>query len=150
MVHYVTDTLKRQHNRFSVTSERYLIRSVHDPRILATALSEDRPLAAYALGHLEHDLLNTAVFYIADGPQGKGIVMHAYGMGVTTAVIGAPEAIDAIISIHPGPRRSYLSTATPEHLPFLRRRFRIKNKLSIRASCKVWFDNFGKKCSSVV
>ncbi len=130
MVHYVTETLGQQ-NSISVAPKRYLIRSVRDPRVLATALSEDRPLAAYALGHLEHDLLNTAVFYIADGPKGKGVVMHAHGMGVTTAVIGAPDAINAIISIHPGPRRSYLSTATPEHLPFLQRWFRIENKLSM-------------------
>lgn len=129
-------------NSGSTTPQHYRIRSVRDPRVLATALSDDRPLAAYALGHLERDLLHTAVFYISDGPKGKGVVMHAHGMGVTTAVIGAPEAIDAIISIHPGPRRSYLSTATPEHLPFLQRRFRIEKKLSMRrmSTTRLTFD----------
>jgi ribosomal protein S18 acetylase RimI-like enzyme len=128
----VTDTLERQRTSGGAASQDYHVRSVRDPRIIEAALSEDRPLAAYALGHLERDLLDTADFYIADGPAGTGVVMHARGMGQTTVLIGAAEAVAAIVSIHPGARRSYLSTATPEQIRLLRRRFRVYDELPMR------------------
>ncbi|MDA0351590.1 MAG: GNAT family N-acetyltransferase [Chloroflexi bacterium] len=110
----------------------YRIRHVRDPRLLEAALSEDRALAAYALGHLEPGLIETADFFLADGPAGRGVVMHAYGMGQTTVVTGAAEAVAAIVSLHPGPRRSYLSTSTPEQIRLLRRYFRVYDELPMR------------------
>jgi ribosomal protein S18 acetylase RimI-like enzyme len=124
----VTDTLKRQQLGGSTTPE-YRVRPLYDRRELEPMLSEDRPLAAYALGHLERDLFDSASFYVADGPAGRGVVMHARSMGLATITLGAPEAIDAILSIHPGPRRSYLSTATPEQMPTLRRIYRLTDEL---------------------
>jgi len=58
--------------------------------------------------------------------------MHASGMGQAAVVFGAPEAIDAIMSIHPGSRRAYLSTATAEQIRILRRRFRVTDELPMR------------------
>ena len=127
----MTDTLERQQLGSFATAE-YRIRVALDRRELEAMLSEDRPLAAYALGNLERDLFENASFYLADGPAGRGIVMHCSGMGLATITLGAPEAIDAILSIHPGPRRSYLSTATPEQMPTLRRIYRLTAELPMR------------------
>ena len=123
-----------QHTRAGDQSSpgEYRVQAVRDPRVLEAALSEDRGLAAYALGHLEPGLIGTADFYLANGPSGQGVVMHAHGMGQTSVVIGASEAIDAILSIHPGARRSYLSTATPEQIEVLKRRFRVSDELPMR------------------
>jgi ribosomal protein S18 acetylase RimI-like enzyme len=128
----VTDTLERQQGTGDATPLDYSVREERNTQMIEAALSEDRALAAYALGHLEPGLHGTAEFYVAEGPAGRGVVMHAHGMGQTTVVIGATEAIDAIMSIHPGARRSYLSTATPEQLQSLRRRFRITDELPMR------------------
>lgn len=127
----MTDTLERQQLGNSATSE-YRVRAAHDPRELEAVLSEDRPLAAYALGHLERDLFESASFYIAEGPAGDGVVMHARGMGLATITLGAPDAVESILSVHPGPRRSYLSTTSPDKLPMLRRIYRVTDELSMR------------------
>jgi ribosomal protein S18 acetylase RimI-like enzyme len=127
----VTDTLERQQLGNSAISE-YRVRAGLDRRELEAIFSEDRPLAAYALGHLERDLFEGASFYIADGPAGSAVVMHAGGMGLATITLGAPEAVGAILSIHPGPRRSYLSTAAPEQMPLLRGIYRLTDELPMR------------------
>ncbi len=127
----MTDTLERQ-QLGGFTAPEYRVRAVHDHRELESVLSEDRPLAAYALGHLERDLFDSADFYVADGAAGRGLVMHARAMGLATIALGEPEAVDAILSIHPGPRRSYLSTAAPEQMPNLRRIYRLTDELPMR------------------
>ena len=128
----MTHTAERRQTEGNAAPDDYVVRQIHDPRVIEAALSEDRALAAYALGHLEPDLIDTADFFLAEGPAGTGLVMHAYGMGQTTTVTGAPEAIDAILSIHPGARRSYLSTATPDQIRHLRRRYRVFDELPMR------------------
>jgi ribosomal protein S18 acetylase RimI-like enzyme len=127
----VNDTLERQQLGDSAISE-YRVRAALDRRELEAILSEDRPLAAYALGHLEPGLFESANFYLAKGPAGSGVVMHARGMGLATITLGESEAIDAILSIHPGPRRSYLSTAAPDQVPMLRRIYRVTAELPMR------------------
>lgn len=127
----MTDTLERQQLGESATSE-YRVRRALDRRELESLLSEDRPLAAYALGHLERELFEGAQFYLAEGPAGFGVVMHANGMGLATITLGATEAVEAILSIHPGPRRSYLSTAAPHQMPMLRRVYRLRDELPMR------------------
>lgn len=139
----MTDTLERQQLGDSATSE-YRVRAALDRRELEAVLSEDRPLAAYALGHLERDLFESANFYLAEGPSGSGVVMHGKGMGLATITLGAPEAVEAILSIHPGPRRSYLSTASPAQLPMLRRVYRVTDELPMRRM-SLTRERFGPK-----
>lgn len=105
------------------TEERPLfgIREQRDKRALDAALTEDRAYAAYALGHLERRLFERARFWTAEGEGGAGVVMHATAMGQTMVVGGDPAAIDAILSLHPGPRTTYLSTCAPEHLAVVER-----------------------------
>ncbi len=127
----VTDTLPRHASGPHAAQPEYLVRASRDWRQLERWLSDDRALAAYALGHLEWGLFESASFWTAEGPRGSAVVMHAGALGATTVTIGAPEGVAAIASLHPGPRRSYLSTASPEHIPALRRAYHVRDTLSM-------------------
>lgn len=129
----MTETLPRAHAHAALP--RYAVRREHDPRVLDALLAEDPAYSAYALGHLEPGLIERAVFWVgeacdpgaaAGGVPTAGVVMHgAATLGRTTVVAGDPGAVDAILSLHPGPRRTYISTAAAVHLPVLRRRYRM-------------------------
>ncbi|MEZ4553334.1 MAG: GNAT family N-acetyltransferase [Dehalococcoidia bacterium] len=112
---------------------RFRIRRVSDRRMLDAALSEDRSYAAYALGHLEPGLFERSRFWMAEGPGGSGVLLHAAGLlGRTTVVVGDPAAVDALVSLHPGTRSSYLATCAPEHLEGLRRTYLVLGSLEMR------------------
>jgi ribosomal protein S18 acetylase RimI-like enzyme len=112
---------------------RFRIREVHDRRAIDAALSEDRSYAAYALGHLEAGLFEHSQFWIADGTDGHGVLMHASGMlGRTTVVAGDPSAVDALVSLHPGTRSSYLATCSPAHLAALERTYVVVGSLEMQ------------------
>lgn len=108
MTHTVDNPLTNHRSLFR-------IREVHEQATLNTTLSEDRAYAAYALGHLDAGFFKHARFWIADGKFGSGILMHATALGRTMFVGGDPTAIDAILSLQPGPRTTYLTTCAPEH-----------------------------------
>ncbi len=127
----VTDTLPRHASGSHAAHPEYLVRQSRDWRELERWLADDRAFAAYALGHLEWGLFESASFWVAEGPQGAAVVMHAGALGATTACIGAPDGVEAILSLHPGVRRSYLSTAAPEHMPILRRAYHVRDTLSM-------------------
>jgi len=127
----VTDTLPRHASGPHAASPEYLVRQSRDWRELERWLANDRPFSAYALGHLEWGLFEWASFWVAEGRQGTGIVMHAGALGATTVTVGAPAGVAAIVSLHPGARRSYLSTASPEHMPVLREAYHVRDTLSM-------------------
>jgi len=99
----------------------YRVAHEANPRILESRLSEDRPLAAYALGHLEPELLRQSEFWTADGPEGSATVMHSKALGLVTVTIGDRDAVGSILRLHPGHRLGYLTTGTPEHIEVLAR-----------------------------
>ena len=127
----MTDTLPRHATGPHAARPEYLVRQSRDWRELERWLSGDRTFAAYALGHLEWGLFEWASFWIAEGPQGTAVVMHAGALGATTVTVGAPEGVAAIVSLHPGPRRTYLSTAAPQHMPLLREAYHVRDTLSM-------------------
>ena len=127
----MTDILPRRASGSHAAHPEYLVRQSRDWRELERWLADDRPLAAYALGHLEWGLFEWASFWVAEGSPGTAIVMHAGALGMTTVTIGAPAGVAAILSLHPGPRRSYLSTASPEHMPALREAYIVRDTLSM-------------------
>ncbi|MBX7111538.1 MAG: GNAT family N-acetyltransferase [Dehalococcoidia bacterium] len=112
---------------------RFRVRRVVDRRVLDAALSEDRAYAAYALGHLEPGLFEQSRFWLAEGPSGSGVLLHADGLlGRTTVVVGDPHAVDALVALHPGTRGSYLATGSPDHLEALRRTYLVLGSLEMR------------------
>lgn len=125
----MTDAL---HGRPAAAAERplYRVRRVLHPREVESLLADDRGYAAYALGHLEPDLFPRCAFWRSDGPAGGALVLHANAvMGRTLFVSGAPAAVEAVLSLHPGPLNSYLSTCAPAHLPMLERRYALSGQL---------------------
>ena len=122
----VTDTV---HDLAAQGLPRFRILETRNKHVLDAALSEDRAYAAYALGHLELGLFERSRFWIADGPTGAAVVMHTTAMGRTMFVGGDPAGVDAIVSLHPGPRHSYISTCAPEHQPVLARTHVISDAL---------------------
>ncbi|MGE3857606.1 MAG: GNAT family N-acetyltransferase [Dehalococcoidia bacterium] len=127
----MTDTLPRHASGAPSARSEYLVRQSRDWRELERWLADDRPFSAYALGHLEWGLFEWASFWVAEGPLGTAVLMHAGALGATTVAVGAPAGIAAIASLHPGARRSYLSTASPEHMPALREAFHVRDVLSM-------------------
>lgn len=117
----------------SATLPRFAIRETRDRTWLSSLLSEDRALNAYALGHLELGLFERARFWVAEGAHGYGVTVHTSGgLGRATFLAGDPSAIDALISLHPGPYQSYLATAAPEHLPVLERHYLVEGALQMQ------------------
>lgn len=102
---------------------RFTIRETRDRRAIDAALSEDRAFSGYALGHLEDSMFRRSRFWLAEGDSGSAVVLHASAMGQTLYASGDAAAIDAVLSLHPGPRFSYLTTCSPETLPVLRRSY---------------------------
>jgi len=112
---------------------RFRIRLVTDRRVLDAALSEDRAYSAYALGHLEPGLFEQSRFWVAEGPSGSGVLLHASGLlGRTTVVVGEPAAVGALVALHPGTRSSYLATCAPRHLAALRRTYLVLGPLEMQ------------------
>ena len=101
----------------------FVVHEERDPHILRSLLNEDVAFAAFALGHLEPEMLPYARFWTADGSGGRtGIVMHARGsLGRTSVFAGDADAVEAALSLHPGPHTSYLATCAPEHVPVAER-----------------------------
>ncbi len=115
------------------TLPRFRIHEVHDRRAIDAALSDDRSYAAYALGHLEPGLFEHSRYWLADGPRGRGVLLHATGLlGRTTVVAGDASAVDALVALHPGARSSYLATSSPRHLEALRRTYAVVAPLEMR------------------
>ncbi|MEX1021909.1 MAG: GNAT family N-acetyltransferase [Dehalococcoidia bacterium] len=99
----------------------FYVTGLRDRRAIEAHLSDDRAFAAYALGHLEPELFAHAEYWAAEGPSGPAVVMHARALGPVTVTVGDPDAVAAILSLHPGMRLGYLSTAAPEHVRVLGR-----------------------------
>ncbi|RJQ07345.1 MAG: GNAT family N-acetyltransferase [Dehalococcoidia bacterium] len=110
------------------------VRELRQRREVRAWLAVDRPFSAYALGHLEGGLLEYARFWVAEGrgSGAGGLVMHANALGQSMVTVGDPEAIAAIVSIHPGPRATYLTTAAREHTDALRDAYLVGNVLTMR------------------
>lgn len=101
----------------------YSVERVTDPAALR-AMLPDRAYAAYALAQLEPRRFPLSEWYVATGPEGqRGIVMHsASGLGRALFTEGDPEAVDAILAIHPGSRFSF-GSLRPEHRKAVERYF---------------------------
>ena len=110
------------------------VRELRQRRDVRAWLAVDRPFSAYALGHLEGGLLEYARFWVAEGRGSNvgGLVMHASALGQSMVTVGDPGAIAALVSVHPGPRSTYLTTAAREHVDALREAYLIGEVLAMR------------------
>ncbi|MSQ41452.1 MAG: GNAT family N-acetyltransferase [Dehalococcoidia bacterium] len=125
----MTDTL---HRIAAAALPRFRIREPRDVRALDAALSDDRGYAAYAIGQLERGQFEHSRFWLASGPTGSGAVSHSSALGRSLYAGGDPTAVDAILSLHPGPASTYVTTASPEHLPVLERHYALRDVLRMQ------------------
>lgn len=103
----------------------YVVRSLHDPDEIRSLLRARIEYTAYALGQLEPALFERTRWFLARGTTGVGLVLHSRGgLGDATFVMGDPDAILAVLSIHPGTAQTYV-TCQPQHLDALRRVYRL-------------------------
>jgi ribosomal protein S18 acetylase RimI-like enzyme len=135
----VTYTLGHSHIDAEI-APLYRVRPERNRQVLQGILNQDRGYAAFAIGHLDHGLFKDARYWTAEGPNGEqAIVMHANGgLGRITVIAGDTTGVEALLSLHPGPRSGYLATCAPEHLNVVNRVYALDGLLTmIRMSVDV-------------
>ena len=106
----------------------YVVQPVADIATIRSILAPRVEYTAYALGQLEPALFPRTRWFYARGTTGTGLVLHSRGgLGDATFVLGYPDAVSAILSIHPGPAQTY-ATCQPQHLDALRKYYRLANQ----------------------
>lgn len=109
----------------------FRVASLRNHRVIEARLTEDRPFAAYALGHLEPELFRYTEYWAAEGDLGRATVMHSTALGPVTVTAGDPAAVAAVLALHPGPRLGYLSTGAPDHVESFQRTHYVTDVLSM-------------------
>lgn len=116
----MTAALSRDHES---EQAEFSIERLTEPSVIREALSADRAYAAYALAQLEPRLFAMSEWYTASGPAGTALVLHSRGgLGRALFASGDPEALDAVLSLHPGSRFAFGSLHL-EHRPVVEKYF---------------------------
>jgi len=103
----------------------YIVRPLRDPGELRALLAPHRAYAAYALGQLQPDLFARSEWWSARGAQGQALLLHSQGgLGSALFALGAPEALEALLRLHPGPRHTFL-TGQPAQLDVMLRHYHL-------------------------
>lgn len=101
----MTATLSRRRDD---TSPTYTVEQLIDRDAIRAMLASDRAYAAYAIAQLDSKLFDQSEWYHTKGPDGHALVLHSRsGLGRALFASGDPEGVDAILSLHPGPRFSF-------------------------------------------
>ncbi len=105
----------------------FRIETVYAAERVRALLEPRRLYAAYALGQLSPDLFPLTDCWRATGLEsGSGalVVFSRGGLGDALFTLGEPDALAAILSIHPGPRQNYV-TCEPAHVDTVRRFYQL-------------------------
>lgn len=88
---------------------QFEIIALHDPQAIRRLIEHDRVYAAYAIAQLDPSLFEENEWWLATGPAGReALVVHSTsGLGNALFAIGDPEALDVVLSLHPGPRFTF-------------------------------------------
>ena len=106
----------------------YVVQRLDDRARIRELLRPRIDYTAYALGQLEPGLFERTRWYWSRGDTGSGLVLHSKGgLGDATFVMGDPDAVAAILSIHPGPAQTY-ATSQPQHIAALGGVYRLANQ----------------------
>jgi len=113
----------------------YVVEPLTDPEAIRPFLEQQRAYAAYALAHLEPRLFPRSRWWRAAGIDGQALVMHAHtGLGPSLVALGAPQAVDAILRLHPGAFYTF-ATFQIEHEAVAQRHFALSRRgVSLRLS----------------
>ncbi len=106
----------------------YVVRPLGDREQIRRILEGRRAYAAYALGQLEPVLFRQTDWWLSSSATNQGLVLHSRGgLGNATFAMGEAGALDALMSVHPGPRRTFL-TCEPHHLETVLRHFDLEQR----------------------
>jgi len=101
----MTATLSRRRDD---TRPIYTVEQLIDRDVIRAMLDSDRAYAAYAIAQLDAKLFDQSEWYHTKGPDSDALVLHSRsGLGRALFASGDPEGVDAILSLHPGPRFSF-------------------------------------------
>lgn len=86
----------------------YVLDRLVDPDRIREMLAPDRAYSAYAIAQLEPRRFPFTEWYTAEGRPGRALVLHSRsGLGHAFFATGDPGALDAALSLHPGPRFTF-------------------------------------------
>lgn len=113
------------------TYVEYLVRLQRDQDELRRTLTPHRAYAAYALGQLQPELFARSEWWVARGAYGQALLLHSRGgLGNALFTLGAVDALEATLQLHPGPRHTFL-TCQVHHLETVLRHYRLPDHQSM-------------------
>lgn len=136
---------KAQAGGRAAAKARYRVEPLADPNAIRPLLEQQPAYAAYALAHLDPRLFPRSYWWRAialaaagsePAPAGsEALVMHARtGLGPSLVALGAPQALEAILRLHPGPFYTF-ATFQIEHATVARRHYSLSRRgVSLRLS----------------
>ena len=109
----------------------YFVRPATNLDELRSTLQPHRAYAAYALGQLQPQLFARSEWWLAHGAQGQALVLHSKGgLGHALFALGATDALQAVLQLHPGPRHTFLSCQV-QHLETMLRYYHLPDQQSM-------------------
>ena len=117
------------------SSSRVVVERLSGHDAIRSRLAPEGAYAAYGLAQLSPWLVNQCDCWTSTGRYGSALVLHSQGgLGHAMLTVGEAEALDAVLSLHPGPRFSFASFR-PDHRTVLRRHFMLaRDELMVRMS----------------
>ena len=117
----MVDTTLPRHRQ--AARRAYTVQRLTDAGEIRELLAPERAYAAYALAQLEPRFFPLSEWYTAAGPAGRAVLVHSRsGLGHALFAVGEAEALNAVLSLHPGPRFTF-GSLRPEHRAVVRRYF---------------------------
>lgn len=107
----------------AATRADYSITQLSDPAVIRRLLEPQRSYTAYALAQLDPRMFPRNKWYRSAGPNGEALLLHSKSpLGSALFALGDATAIDAALSLHPGPRFAFGSLMI-EHKAIARKYF---------------------------
>ncbi len=105
----------------------FKVEPIRDTQRIRDHLSQDSNYAVYASACLDPSYRKASSWWLSQGREKSAIVLHCRGtLGPSFFAMGDPEALEAVVSLHPGARAAFATFQT-EHLPVIERYFIIQN-----------------------
>lgn len=107
----------------ATTRAEYRITELSDPAAIRRLLEPRRAYTAYALAQLDPRMFPRNKWYRSAGPNGQALLVHSKSpLGNALFALGDATALDALLSLHPGPRFAFGSLML-EHKAIVRKYF---------------------------
>ncbi len=109
----------------------YLVRPLREKEEIRRILTPHRAYAAYALGQLQPRLFARSEWWLARGGGSQALLLHSRGgLGSAFFALGAIDALEAMLRLHPGPVHTFL-TCEVHHLETVLRHYRLPSRESM-------------------